>query len=54
MLAAKHNRALLDEYVRVEEKIGHDFQYNAPIRDIRDAIEAGEEITGEVAFSGAL
>lgn len=54
MVAAKHNRELLDEYVRVEAAIGHDFQYNAPIRDIKAAIEAGEEYTGEVAFSGAL
>ena len=41
IIAGKHNRALLDEYAAVEERIGHNFRKDTPIRDIRDAVAAG-------------
>jgi hypothetical protein len=42
MLAGEHNRALLDEYVAVERRIGHTFRKSLPIVTIRDALVAGE------------
>lgn len=42
LLAGKHNRELLDEYVRVEEKIDHKFRLNCSMASIKAAIEAGE------------
>ncbi len=44
LLAAKHNPALLDEYVRVEQKIGHTFKKSLPIVQIRDEVRAGAEV----------
>lgn len=41
--AAYANPGLLDEYCRIEEKIGHDFQHKKPIRNIRDLMRAGEK-----------
>lgn len=35
------NRELLDEYVAVEERIGHTFRDKFAIREVRDAIERG-------------
>lgn len=43
ILAGKHNPELLDEYVQVETEIGHDFTQDIAIRDIRRAIDEGEE-----------
>lgn len=43
LLAGHHNRALLDEYVRIEQKIGHTFRHKLPILAIRDAVERGEQ-----------
>jgi 3'-phosphoadenosine 5'-phosphosulfate sulfotransferase (PAPS reductase)/FAD synthetase len=47
LLAGKHNPELLDEYVRVEKKIGHSFQMQGkkhlPILGIKQALEAGEK-----------
>lgn len=43
LLAGKHNRALLDEYVRVETKIGHSFKRDLTLASVRDALERGEE-----------
>lgn len=48
ILAGHHNRALLDEYVRVEEKIGHDFKHRLPIASVRDDIVAGVRPSGPV------
>jgi 3'-phosphoadenosine 5'-phosphosulfate sulfotransferase (PAPS reductase)/FAD synthetase len=42
MIAGEHNRALLDEYVAVERRIGHHFRKSLPIVTIRDALVAGE------------
>jgi 3'-phosphoadenosine 5'-phosphosulfate sulfotransferase (PAPS reductase)/FAD synthetase len=41
LIAGKHNRALLDSYVEVETKIGHDFRKGFKLRVIRDEVEAG-------------
>jgi 3'-phosphoadenosine 5'-phosphosulfate sulfotransferase (PAPS reductase)/FAD synthetase len=43
LIAGRANPELLDEYCKVEEEIGHDFQHKKPIREIRDAIAAGEQ-----------
>lgn len=40
--AAYANPKLLDEYCAVEAEIGHDFKHKQPIREIRDALRAGE------------
>jgi 3'-phosphoadenosine 5'-phosphosulfate sulfotransferase (PAPS reductase)/FAD synthetase len=47
LLAAKHNPQLLDEYVKVEQEIGHRFRQELPIADIKKAVERGEE-PGEI------
>lgn len=43
LIAGKHNPELLNEYVRVEEKIGHTFRKSLPILSIKRAVEAGEQ-----------
>lgn len=42
LLSGLHNRALLDEYVAVEQRIHHDFKHHLPIVQIRDALDRGE------------
>lgn len=42
VLAGRYNRGLLDEYVRVEEEIGHTFRKSLPLADVRDAVDRGE------------
>lgn len=42
MIAAKHNRELFAEYLRLEAAIGHDFQYQHPLRMIKEALDSGE------------
>lgn len=42
MIAGKHNPELLDEYVRVEAKIGHDFRHGFKIASIKEALDKGE------------
>lgn len=55
LLAGHHNRALLDRYAAVEEKIGHTFRKSLPIASIRDAVAAGEAPrNGLVDFAGGL
>lgn len=41
-IAGRLNPELLDEYVRVEKKIGHSFKNNAPISQIKETINHGE------------
>lgn len=48
LLAGHHNKALLDEYVRVEQKIGHTFKKSLPILQIKQAVEAGEMPKGRI------
>jgi len=43
MIAGRENPALLDEYIRVEDKIGHTFRDKFSLREVKDAIESGEE-----------
>lgn len=47
ILAGRHNRELLREYVRVEKAIGHTFRADLAIAEVEAAIEAGEQ--GEAA-----
>lgn len=42
MLAGKHNPELLDEYVRIEAKIGHRFRQELSLAEVRDAIANDE------------
>ncbi len=49
LLAGHHNKALLAEYVRVEEKIGHTFRKSLPIVQIQRAVEAGEQPKGKIS-----
>lgn len=48
LLAGHHNRGLLEEYVRVEKKIGHDFKHRLPIASVRDDVMAGVRPSGPV------
>ena len=47
MLAGLHNRALLDEYCQIEEETGWNFRKNLSLREVRAAIDRGEQ-PGEV------
>ena len=47
VIAGKANPELLDEYVRIEEKIGHDFTEKLSIREVRDLIRAGVEVEAD-------
>ncbi len=51
MVAGKHNRELLAEYVAVEERIGHDFKNGFKLRVIQDNLAAGIE-PGRAGNSG--
>jgi 3'-phosphoadenosine 5'-phosphosulfate sulfotransferase (PAPS reductase)/FAD synthetase len=42
LLAGQHNPALLDEYVAVERRIGHDFRLGLPLVSVQRALERGE------------
>ncbi len=42
LIAGKHNRELLDDYVAVEERIGHTFRKDFRIAEVRDALDRGE------------
>jgi hypothetical protein len=43
MLAGKHNRAKLDEYVKVEQEVGSRFRMELSLAEVRDALDRGEE-----------
>lgn len=43
VVAGKANSALLDEYIRVENNIGHTFRDGFSIAEVKEAIEAGYE-----------
>lgn len=43
MVAGKHNRELLNEYVAVEKEIGHTFRHKFPIASIAEALDRGEQ-----------
>jgi 3'-phosphoadenosine 5'-phosphosulfate sulfotransferase (PAPS reductase)/FAD synthetase len=42
LLAGQHNPELLNEYVRVEKKIGHKFRLNLSLLEIKEALNGGE------------
>jgi 3'-phosphoadenosine 5'-phosphosulfate sulfotransferase (PAPS reductase)/FAD synthetase len=42
VLAGKHNPELLEEYVRVERKIGHRFRPELSLAEVQAAVRAGE------------
>lgn len=48
IIAGRHNPELLDQYVEVEQAIGHTFKANETIESIRDAIKAGETGAGDM------
>jgi 3'-phosphoadenosine 5'-phosphosulfate sulfotransferase (PAPS reductase)/FAD synthetase len=43
LLAGKHNRAKLDEYVKVEQEVGSRFRVELSLAEVRDALDRGEE-----------
>lgn len=43
MLAGKHNRSKLDEYVKVEQEVGSRFRVELTLLEVRDALDRGEE-----------
>jgi 3'-phosphoadenosine 5'-phosphosulfate sulfotransferase (PAPS reductase)/FAD synthetase len=47
MLSAKLNPELFDEYVQLEIKIGHRFRKELSLVEVKQAIEAGEEIKAD-------
>lgn len=50
VLAGKHNRELLDEYVRVESKIGHRFRLDVSLAEVRaEVLAAGAAAVEPVA-----
>lgn len=44
LIAGRHNRELLEEYVRVEKKIGHTFKHGFEISSILEKIKAEEKV----------
>lgn len=42
VLAGQHNRALLDEVVALEARIGHTFRQELSLAEVKAAVEAGE------------
>lgn len=48
VLAGKHNRELLEEYVAVEERIGHTFRQDVTMAQVKAAVDAGGD-TGELS-----
>ncbi len=43
LLAGKHNPELLDEYVRLERRIGHTFRKELPLAEVQAALRQGEQ-----------
>ena len=46
MIAGQANPELLDKYVQVEEEINHSFRHKLSLKEVRDAIQAGEQPEG--------
>ncbi len=42
LIAGKHNPELLQRYVDLEQEIDHDFRHNFKIKEVQDALAAGE------------
>jgi 3'-phosphoadenosine 5'-phosphosulfate sulfotransferase (PAPS reductase)/FAD synthetase len=45
LIAGAHNPTLLDEYVKVEAKIGHDFRKGFKLKVIQEEVNAGVDAT---------
>jgi 3'-phosphoadenosine 5'-phosphosulfate sulfotransferase (PAPS reductase)/FAD synthetase len=43
IIAGRNMPGLLEEYVALEKKIGHDFRHKMPVREILQAVHDGEE-----------
>lgn len=44
VVAGRENRALLDEYVKVEAEVGHSFKNDMRIAEVAEAVDAGEQV----------
>jgi hypothetical protein len=44
VLAGKHNPELLNEYVAVEQRIGHKFTLKVSMAEVKQAVECGEAV----------
>lgn len=51
--AGRHNRDLLLEYVRVEEKIGHKFKAELSLKEILEIVDSGEDVGEPTDFEMA-
>lgn len=49
VIAGRHNRDLLDQYVEVEQKIGHTFRKELSLAEVRDLVDSEYQPTGSVA-----
>lgn len=49
MIAGRENPELLDEYIRVEKKIGHTFRKDFSIAEVKEALEKKTELREDVA-----
>lgn len=47
VLAGKHNPELLEEYVQVEQEIGHTFRQDCSLKSVQEAVERGHT-TGKI------
>lgn len=48
MIAGKENPELLDEYIRVEKKIGHTFRQGFSIAEVKEALDKKAELSEDV------
>lgn len=48
IIAGKENPALLDEYVAVEKEISHTFRKDQSLAEIKQAVESGECVDGNI------
>jgi len=47
LIAGKHNPRLLDEYVALEEEVGHDFRHKFKIAEIKRMLDEGAGVDME-------
>jgi len=48
VIAGKANPALLEQYVQIEESIGHSFKQDCSMAEVKQAVEAGD-VAGEIS-----
>lgn len=44
VLAGQHNTELLEQYVKVEEEIGHSFKADLSLAEVLEAVQAGKQV----------